>query len=61
MDFIIDLTIILLCGAISWAITTGVIWLIFLCFSLNFSIMIATGIWLVLLLLKGVFSGGKNG
>ena len=41
--------------ALSWAITTGMIYLICLCFSLEFSILTATGIWLVLCLLYWFF------
>lgn len=37
--------------SISWAITTGILYLICLCFSLEFSLLTATGIWLVLCLL----------
>ena len=33
---------------LSWAITVGLIYLICLCFSWNFSLLIATGIWLIL-------------
>lgn len=42
--------------AISWAITCGIIYLITLCFGLVFSWPIATGIWLILLLLKAAFN-----
>ncbi len=41
--------------AISWGITVGVIKLITMCFSIGFSLPVATGIWLVLCLLKLVF------
>lgn len=41
--------------AISWLLTCGIIYLITLCFGLTFSWIIATGIWLILLLLgKGL-------
>ena len=43
--------------AISWILTCGIIYLIFCCFSLAFSWSIATGIWLVLLILGSVFRG----
>lgn len=46
--------------AISWAICTGLIYLICLCFSWKFSILAATGIWLVICLIKGVFSNGSK-
>lgn len=41
---------------LSWLITCGVIKLITLCFGLSFSWLIATGIWLVMILLKSIFS-----
>ena len=41
--------------AISWAFTVGIIKLITLCFSIRFSLPAATGIWLILWLLKFVF------
>lgn len=41
---------------ISWAATCGIIYLITLCFGLAFSWPIATGIWLILLLLKAEFN-----
>ena len=48
--------------AISWGITVGVIKLITMCFSIGFSLPVATGIWLILCLLKLVFhkSEGKR-
>ena len=42
--------------AFSWAVTCGIIKLITVCFGLKFSWKIATGIWLVMFLVKGVFS-----
>ena len=41
--------------AISWAFTVGIIKLITMCFSIEFSLSVATGIWLILCLLKLVF------
>jgi hypothetical protein len=41
--------------ALSWLGTCGVIWLITLCFDLEFSWLIATGIWLGLALVSGLF------
>lgn len=46
--------------AFSWAISVFVIWLICLCFSLKFSLLIATGIWLVMLLVGSVFKTTVN-
>lgn len=42
--------------AISWICTCEIIKLITMCFGLTFSWAIATGIWLVILLLKGIFN-----
>ena len=42
--------------AISWILTCGIIKLITICFGLTFSWAIATGFWLIICLLKSVFS-----
>ncbi len=52
--------IIITFTAISWGVTCGIIYLITLCFELNFSLKVATGIWLVLGLLSGIFSKGSS-
>lgn len=51
LGFIVGILIVAVCYAISWAITCGVIYLITVCFGLEFSWLIATGIWLILCLL----------
>ena len=40
---------------IYWGITVLSIYLICLCFSLKFSLLVATGIWLVIIILKSIF------
>ena len=50
---------ILLSFTLSWGVTVGIIYLICMCFTLEFSLLIATGIWLVIMLLRGVFGGSK--
>lgn len=45
---------------LSWGATCGIIKLITLCFGLDFSWAIATGIWLCLCLLSTVFGGSKK-
>lgn len=52
---IIGVTVILT-AALSWIITVGVVKLITLCFGWTFSWGIATGVWLVMFLLKSIFS-----
>ena len=47
--------LLVLCGGISWIITCGIIKLITMCFGLEFSWAISTGIWLVILILKSIF------
>lgn len=42
--------------AFSWIVTCGIIKLITMCFGLAFSWGIATGIWLIWILLKSLFS-----
>lgn len=41
---------------LEWLISCGIIKLITLCFSLNFSWLVATGIWLILKLLHSCFN-----
>lgn len=55
-DYVIALimTVLFLCG-ISWIATCGVIKLITICFGWTFKWSIATGIWLLLWLLGGLF------
>ena len=45
--------------AISWGFTIGIIALICLCFGWQFNLLIATGIWLVIILLRGIISVAK--
>ena len=45
--------------ALSWIIAVGIIKLITMCFGLYFSWGTATGLWLVILLLKSIFSHKK--
>lgn len=48
--------------ATSWAIVCGLLKLITMCLDLPFSLSVATGIWLIICLIKLVFgrSGGKK-
>lgn len=42
--------------ALSWCVTVGILYLISIFFSLGFSLLWATGIWMVLWLVKGLAS-----
>ena len=53
---LVAIVMFLVLGAISWLITCGIFYLITLCFSLEFSWLTATGVWLVMILLKSIFN-----
>lgn len=56
MKTILYLAILLFVLFISWGATVGIIYLITLCFNLHFNIVTATGIWLLMFLIKSLFS-----
>ena len=47
--------LVAVCYGISWIVTCGIIKLITMCFGWEFSLAIATGIWLIILILKSIF------
>lgn len=47
----LDILLFLVIAALNWLLTCGIIYLITLCFGWSFSLAIATGIWLVLVLI----------
>lgn len=51
-------TLVVLLGGLflSWVLTCAIVYLIFLCFGLTFNLIIATGVWLCILVLKDIFS-----
>ena len=51
--YLIMALVAILVAGISWITTCGIFYLITLCFSLEFSWLTATGIWLILLLVGG--------
>ena len=53
---LVAIVIFLVLGAISWLITCGIFYLITLCFGLEFSWLAATGVWLIMVLLRSIFS-----
>ena len=53
---LISIALLIGFGAISWLITCGIFYLITLCFGLKFSWLTATGVWLVMILLKSIFN-----
>lgn len=59
-DPLIIMLVILILLLLSWIVTCGLIKLVTLCFGWNFSWRIATGIWIVIFLLKDIFNGVKK-
>lgn len=55
LELIVMLVCILGVLGLSWAITAGFVWLICLCFGWTFSLLIATGCWLIMLILASIF------
>lgn len=47
----LNILLFLVIAALNWLLTCGIIYLITLCFGWNFSLAIATGIWLILVLI----------
>ena len=62
IDFLIAVFVLIVSIVISWAVIVGIIKLITMCLSISFSLPVATGIWLILCLLRWVFhnSGGSS-
>ena len=57
---VIVLLLLAVCYGISWIVTCGIIKLITMCFGLEFSWAIATGIWLIICILKSIFNVTVN-
>ena len=53
---LVAIVIIAVCYGLSWIVTCGIIKLITICFGWTFKWSIATGIWLIICLLRGIFS-----
>ena len=54
------LLIAVMAYAISWAITCGLIAILFMCFGWEFSLAIATGIWIVICILRSIFNSSHK-
>lgn len=60
MGCILAVLFIIFVYALSWIVTCGLIKLITLCFGWAFSWAIATGIWIVLVILESIFCNGSS-
>lgn len=58
-DILVFIILFLLLLLFSWGATVGIVKLITMCFGLEFNLLIATGIWLVLSLLGSFFKSSK--
>ena len=57
---VVVILILAVCCGISWIVTCGIIKLITICFGWEFSWAIATGIWLIICILKSIFNVTVN-
>ena len=53
---VVVILLFVICRGISWIVTCGIIKLITMCFGLEFSWAVATGIWLIICILKSIFN-----
>ena len=60
VDFIATLIALVVYNCLSWLATVWIIKLITLCFGWSFSLLTATGIWLILALARSVFKNWYN-
>lgn len=53
---VVVILLLAVCYGISWIVTCGIIKLITMCFGWEFSWSVATGIWLIILILRTIFN-----
>lgn len=59
ITFIIGIVILMSSMFLDWLIATGLVKVLSLCFDFTFSFKVATGIWLVILILESIFRQKK--
>lgn len=59
-DFMTLLAVFLTDYFFSWIITTSVIWAIMWCFEITFNLRYATGIWILMTLVKEFFNESSS-
>ena len=60
ITLLLTLLLLAIIFGISWAVTCGILWLAAWCFGLVFDLKIATGVWLILLLVKSLFKAASS-
>ena len=59
-SFLETILFLVLTYFISWITTIGIIWLIFKLLNITFTVKVATGIWLTLVLLECFIKGNRG-
>lgn len=60
ITLLLTLLLLAIIFGFSWAVTCGILWLAAWCFGLVFDLKIATGVWLILLLVKSLFKEASS-
>lgn len=60
MIAIMVIGLIVICYSLSWIVTCGIIKLITMCFGWTFKWSIATGIWLIICIMRNIFKTTVN-
>lgn len=55
MKIFVILLVVAIVEAISFAISAGLIWVLSLCFGFTFTWKLALGLWIVFLIVQGIF------
>lgn len=60
MSIVFALMIIALILGVSWGMMVGVVYLLSLCFGFQFNLLIATGVWLIVIVLRYIISAARG-
>jgi hypothetical protein len=56
LDCIVIILAFIVCIALSWVITAFLFWLVCLCFGITFTLLKATGCWIILCVCSGALA-----
>lgn len=60
MSCLIVLILTALVLGLEWGVTCGILYLITLCFGWEFKLITATGIWLIIVILRSIFKNNSS-
>jgi hypothetical protein len=60
MSIVFALLLIALILGASWGAMVGIVYLLSLCFGFQFNLLIATGVWLIVLVLRYIISAARG-